>query len=210
MKIFSKISVYFILASGVLLLLLWADVFPSFYDVRYQGFVSLAGAAIIILLPKAFRVSKDAPGAEKKNAAADLFQFWLAVAFMANTLGDLGLYQLYEIGFEYDKLIHFTTSLTAGLLIPVILRDRFELRLTSGMVVAFLIIIVGGVCWEFYEYACDHLLGTRIDGVYGLDVVDDTRLDLTFNALAAFCGLGVMIFIGKRDGMAGRQFPGEI
>lgn len=197
MKKFVKFSIIFLLVSGIILLISPVRWFPSFYDVRYMGIGAIVCAAAIFFLPKAFFVPADAPRAEKKNKTADLFQFGLALAVFNNALGDMGLYQLYKVGFEYDKFIHLTTSFLAVLIIAVVLEGRFEVRPFYSVMAALLVVVFAGLAWELYEYLLDVVFKTHLYGVYGVNINSDTQFDILSNTFGAIFG-ALILFLKRR------------
>jgi hypothetical protein len=193
-KRFIKFSIYFFIVCGVILLIAPIQWFPQFYDVRYMGAAAFVCAAAIVFLPRALRVNPDAPSAEKKNQAADFFQFGLALAVMNNALGDMGLYQLYKVGIEYDKIIHFVTSVLAVVIIAIVLCDRFEMPGKKAFLISFLVVIFTGVLWEGFEFLSDAVFKTHIYGVYGADAFNDTVRDLICNVFGSLTGAFIMVF----------------
>jgi hypothetical protein len=188
------------LASGIMLLIFPVRWFPSFYDVRYMGIGAVICVAAIIFLPKIFFVPPDVLHAEKKNKTADLFQLGFAVAVINNALGDMGLYQLYKVGFEYDKFIHLTTSFLAVLIIAVVLEGRFEVRVFYSILVALIIVVFAGLFWELFEYLSDVVFKTHLYGVYGVNINSDTQFDILSNTFGAIIGALVLFLKRKRIG----------
>lgn len=195
MKIFIKFSFFTLGIAGLLLLMLPISIFPSFYDVRYMGWAALVGAGIIFLIPSLLRVPANTPNAQKKNQAVDLLQGLLALIIMANALGDLGLYQLYKIGFEFDKVIHFIVPFIGVLILPLFFEGRFGIRPLYSVALAFLLSLPLGVGWEIFEYLADYFLETHIYGVYGADLARDTKLDLIFDAAGSTLAVLIGVFI---------------
>jgi len=183
-----KFSAVILLCAGIILLVAPVSWFPSFYDVRYMGFASLAYAVLIIFLPRLLRVSEDKTDAARKNHAADLFQLVLIFVFVSNAAGDLGLYNLYKLGFEFDKLLHFIVPFISVIVISIILSQRFGIRKYYAIAMSLGLIILCGVGWEIYEYAADIILKTHISGVYGISVSMDTKFDLIYDALGSVFG----------------------
>jgi len=195
MKFFIKFSIVSLSLAGLILLILPLSVFPDFYDVRYMGWAALVGAAIIYFVPRFLQVSPQNPHVQKKNQAVDLLQWLLAVVIMANALGDLGLYQLYKIGFEFDKVIHFIIPLTGVLILPLFFQGRFGMLPLPSIALAFFLSLPLGVGWEIFEYLADYFLGTHIYGVYGQNMLRDTKLDLLFDASGSTLAVLIGIFI---------------
>ena len=195
-----QIIVPLLLVSGVALLILPERLFASFYDVRYMGFAGLVYAALILGLPTLIRVKSSVPRANEKNRAADLTQLGLLITFIGNAAGDLGLYQLYRYGFEFDKLVHFLTPFIAAALLPIILRERFNIRWQAALMYSFSLIIICGIAWELFEFGADKILQTRIYGINGADINNDTRLDLVLDVIGSLCGILIaMIFHRKNE-----------
>jgi len=189
MKLFIKISIIALLFAGLILVSFPINWFPLFYDVQYMGLAAIGGVAVIIILPRILNALTGATDDKNKKQAINLFQFLLTVAVISNALGDLGLYQLYKIGFQYDKLIHFSTSLLGVFIGAIILHKLFEIRLSYAVVFAFITVIICGIGWEFWERLCDFLFKTRIAGVYASDISNDTKFDLLFGAIGAVSGV---------------------
>lgn len=189
MKLFIRISIITLLFAGLILVSFPVNWFPSFYDVRYIGLAAIGGAMAIIILPRMLAVLTGAINDKNKKQAINLFQFLLTVSLMSNALGDLGSYQLYKIGFQYDKLVHFTSSLLGVFIGAIILHKLFEIRLSYAVIFAFIAVIVCGIGWEVFEHISDFLFKTRIAGVYASDVSNDTKFDLLFDAIGTVSGV---------------------
>lgn len=153
MAAFQKIAIGFFIVAGVTLLVAPHAWWPEYYDVTYLGIAALVCAAAIWLVPRHLKTP-------------------LAVILLLNATGDLGLYQLYKYGFEYDKVIHFVSPLIAVLVLA-------KLR---GVRKAVLIVIAGAIAWELFEFLVDRYFKTRLFGVYHLFIWRDTMMDLVMNA----------------------------
>lgn len=193
--LFVNITIYAMAAAGLILVVFPVRWFPSFYDVRYMGWVGLIEAVLIGLLPLSMLVPDSAPGADKKNNAARSFQFLLAFTFLGNALGDLGLYQLYKVGFQFDKLLHFCIPFLLVAVFTIILQDRFKVRRSYAIFFAFVLALACGVGWEVFEFVADHIANTHISGLYGFDVLNDTKWDLTFDVFGSACGALASVFM---------------
>ncbi len=158
-KLFPKIAVAFFILSGLILLLTPHSWWPGFYDLPYMGWAALVCAVAIIVVP-------------------DYYKAPLAVILLLNASGDLGLYELYRYGFEYDKLIHFTTPLICVLA----LTPRFGVWRAIGL------IMVAAFAWEFFEFISDALIKTHLFGVYRQHIWLDTAMDLAMNSLGVMAG----------------------
>ena len=163
--------------------------FPSFYDVRYMGLAAIVSVAAIVILPWILAVLTDAADDKNKKQAINLFQFLLTISIMLNALGDLGLYQLYKIGFQYDKLVHFSSSLLGIFIGAIVLYKLFEIRLSYAAVFALITVIICGIGWEVFERISDFLFKTHVAGVYASDISNDTKFDLLFDEIGAVSGV---------------------
>lgn len=196
-KKFSKFLIVALTGAGFILLIFPVSWFPKFYDVRYMGWIGVVGATIIFLLPRLIRPKTETPNFDQKNQAVDLFQFLLAIAFMNNALGDLGLYKLYVYGFEFDKVIHFFNPLLAIIAISLVLNKRWGIRKGYSILIASGILLSFGVTWEIYEILADLILKTHIAGNFGLNVSRDTKFDLMFDVLGSTSGALCSIYFWK-------------
>ncbi len=203
MKLFKTISIIILLFAGLILVSFPVNWFPSFYDARYMGLAAINGAAAIIILPRILNALTGAAEDKDKKQAINLFQFLLTVSIMSNALGDIGLYQLYKIGFQYDKLIHFSTSLLGVFIGAIILHKLFEIRLSYAVVFAFIAVIVCSIGWEVFERISDFLFKTRIAGVYASDVSNDTKFDLLSDVIGTMSGAILVYCANIRKRLAG-------
>jgi hypothetical protein len=159
-KIFPKIAIVLFLLVGIILLLTDESRWPDYYDLPYMGWASLVCALLILLCPKRLKLP-------------------LALVLMFNASGDLGLYELYKYGFEYDKVIHFMSPFIAMIvLIPIV-----------GVPRAFLIVIAGALAWESFEFLADKFIKTHLFGVYRHQIFRDTITDVVMNLLGITIGI---------------------
>lgn len=153
-QLFSKLAIAFFIVAGFVLLLTDKARWPAYYDLPYMGWAALACAVAIFVFPKHYQSA-------------------LALILLFNASGDLGLYELYRHGFEYDKVIHFVSPLIATL----------GLAKYLGVKRAILIVIAGAVGWELFEFLSDALIKTHLFGVYRHQIFRDTLTDLAMNLL---------------------------
>lgn len=197
MKIFPKISIITLSIAGVILITFPIHIFPYFYDVRYMGISSLLGALIIYAIPKLLRVGPHQKDAQTKNNATDLFQFLITFIILSNALGDLGFYQLYKVGFEFDKFIHLLSPFLWVFIFPLVLEKRFGIKKIHSIAIAISIALLSGLAWELFEYMGDQVFKIHIYGVYGSDIDIDTKLDLIFDALGILWGALCGVFLTR-------------
>ncbi len=133
-----------------------------------MGWAALVCALAIFLIPEQFKTP-------------------LALILFLNASGDLGLYELYRYGFEYDKVIHFVSPLIATL----------ALARVYGIRKAITIVISCAFAWELFEFLSDAIIKTHLFGVFRQHVWSDTAGDLAMNGAA----VGVaMLYHRRRSG----------
>ncbi len=156
---FVKVAIAFFVIAGLVLLLTPKTIWPSFYDLPYMGWAALACAVLIYIVSSRLR----AP---------------MAIILFLNASGDLGFYELYKYGFEYDKVIHLFTPMLA----TVALARYF------GIHKAVLVVVVASFGWELFEYLSDALIKTHLFGVFRQHIWLDTTLDLVMNGIGVILG----------------------
>jgi len=188
MKLFPKIIFYLLLGAGILMTLLPISWFPSFYDVRYSGWSMIGTALIIYFVPLLFRVPATSPDAGKKNKAVDLLQLFITVAILADALGALGLYLLYDYGFPYSFILHVLMTFVGVIILARFINQRFDIPVIKAAIIALTLILVWGVIWEIYENLNDHYLGTHLTGASQTSTKNTTVLNLIQDTIGAGCG----------------------
>lgn len=101
-KTFLKFSSTLLVLIGLFLLVSPSEWFPDFYNPIFMGILALI-SPILIYLPR-FILTKSTP--QKRKLILDMRSI-IAFALLVNFAGELGLFQLYRYGFEYDKFAHF-------------------------------------------------------------------------------------------------------
>lgn len=165
-------------------LLLWPkERLPDFYHPVFMGITAIL-SPFFIYAPF-IRIMADTP---RKWKLILRIRSVVTLAILMNVAGQLGLFQLYRFGFEYDKFTHFTVSMLFAYMLCEALTEwvRFDLRRT--IVTASLIMFGAGIAWEGIEFSADMLFGTQEWGVYGKDTISDTLRDILFNTLGIFSG----------------------
>ena len=151
---FSSAAIVFFIFSAALLLFTDKTIWPDSFDLPYMGYAALACALTIFLSPVRY-----------KNP--------LALVLLFNASGDIGLYELYKYGFEYDKIIHFISPMIATLAFSRTFGIRKAIVIVGALVIG----------WELFEYFSDALIKTHLFGIYGYQILRDTILDLVMNTL---------------------------
>lgn len=194
---FIKISIVAFGVVGSVLLFLPERWSHTVYHPSYLGVMFLFSAALIYL-PKIITKSKSqaAKDVARKTQAA------LAAMFILNGLGELGLYQLYLVGFEYDKMAHMATSLLAAVMLGEILIVWKKISFRQTIWRVALIIFAAGIGWELWEILSDILFHTQEWGVYGKFTNTDTVGDLTWGGIGLFFGLVFLKVTQKQKNFA--------
>jgi len=119
--------------------------------------------------------------------------FWIVLALFLHVVG--GFSNLYNDLPGWDHLTHVMSASLIGAIgfVIVVIVDKYvaTIYLPPRFLAVFIILLTMavGVIWEIMEFANDSLLHTHLQ--YGLD---DTMLDLFFDAIAGF----VVAFVGAR------------
>lgn len=189
---FIKISIIAFIAAGAILLLSPKRWSFTVYHPTYLGVMFFVSAALIYLPHLVFKadnqIKKDVVG--KAQAA-------IAGGLLANGLGELGLYQLYLVGFEYDKLAHFIIPMLCSIALGELLLVWKNLSFWQMAWRTALIIFASGVGWELWEMLSDILFHTQEWGVYGQHVSKDTVGDLSWSFVGIIFGI---IFLSLLNG----------
>jgi len=125
----------------------------------------------------------------KKNYQFTLpwkIEFMIAVVLLLHILGELFI--LFDRVFFYSPMMHFLGTFTIALLAFIII---YSLNLTkhvklSIFMIGFFTLMFAmsiGAFWEIGEFASDKTFGTHAQGD-GIDPLDDTMYDLTWDAAA--------------------------
>lgn len=185
-----KFSIYGFLLAGLVLILGKKSWFPDFYALKLFSIFSFISAFLIVLPKFLFRSKQDDSEARKKSLVD--FQITLAISLILNGFGSLGLFQLYKVGFEYDKIIHFITGLIMSVSFARLLFYRYEFSFRKAVFLSAFLMLIAGMGWEVFEFLSDFILGTKTLGVYGAQIKKDTILDLVFDFLGIVAGVIVL------------------
>lgn len=187
---FIKISVATYVVVGALLFMLsgW-DALPDFYMPYLMGSLAFVSAFLIMLPPLILR-NPDTP---EKKYVITYFQAATAFGLLINGAGGLGLYKLYTIGFQYDKLTHFVTPFVFTFAFTYLFRDWFGRNLRYSLILSAIIVLIGGFLWEGLEYVSDIFLGTHLFGGGSSEVYADTIGDIIANFLGVITAYIILI-----------------
>lgn len=188
---FIRLAIISYIIAGLILIFGKIEWLPDFYNPRFMGAMSFI-SAFLIFLPRIF----FRPLETEKQKSLSRFQTTIAISLLINGAGGLGLFRLYEAGFEYDKLVHF--------LVPLILTASFarfhsqwySVPVKKSLFLAVIIILLGGVLWEGWEIFADWLFNTRTLGYYGNNITQDTIIDIVMNGVGILAG-GIFVIAKK-------------
>lgn len=183
-KNFLKFSSATLVIIGLILLLGPKNWFPNFYSPVFMGVIALI-SPFLIYLPK-FILKKSTP--QKRNLIIEMRSV-ITFSLLVNFAGELGLFQLYKYGFEYDKFAHFIVSMAFAFILGESLREWKPLHSKKLVLAVFLIVVSSGIVWEIFEASSDYLFKTQEWGVYGKHLAMDTYKDMIFNALGTIAGM---------------------
>lgn len=183
-KNFLKSSSILLIIIGLILLFAPKDWFPNFYSPIFMGIVAIV-SPILIYLPR-FILTRSNP--QKRKLILEMRSV-IAFALLVNFAGELGLFQLYKYGFEYDKFAHFIVCMTFAFILGESLREWEHLHAKKLIFIVFLIVVSSGILWEIFEASSDYLFKTQEWGVYGNHLALDTYKDMFFNTLGAIAGI---------------------
>lgn len=187
--IFSSVT---LVIMGLVLLLGPESWFPNFYSPVFMGVIAII-SPLLIQLPQ-FILTKSTP---RKRKLILQMRTVIAAALLINFGGELGLFQLYKYGFEYDKFAHFVVCMTFAFILGESLREWEDLHSKKLMLTVFFIVFASGIVWELFEAASDYLFKTQEWGVYGEHLLIDTSTDMIFDAMGALAGI-IIFKIPKR------------
>lgn len=185
---FQKFSSILLVTAGLVLLFGSKHWFPGFYSPVFMGVIALLSPCLIYL-PR-FILKEDTP--QKRKLLLEICSV-IAFSLTVNMAGELGLYQLYKSGFEYDKFAHFGVSMLFAFILGETIREWQSLSSRKIVWLVFLIVFSSGILWEIFEATSDFLFKTQEWGVYGKHLTLDTYLDVSFNVLGALAGIVVFM-----------------
>lgn len=197
MKSLPLISIFTLLVAGILIILVPVSWLPSFFDGRYLGWSMIIGALTIYLLPTFIKVPVNSPDAARKNRASELLQYLLTINIVANALGSLGFYELYQYGIPYSYILHIAVPLISTLLLSIVITLRWQIPIFRSTIIAFCLVIICSILWEIFENYSDNTWGTHLK-VLGLgDTTDTTVINLIQDTIGAIIG-AVIALLGQR------------
>lgn len=200
-KNFVNYSAMIFALAGSLLIAGNRDWFPAFYNPLYMGIAAYASMMAILSLPIIFCTKESDPA---KESAVTGLQVALTFILITNGLGALGLYKLYEYGFQYDKLVHFANAFVATAASVWFLHAWYGVSRKKALSWMILFIFFCGIGWEVFEFLSDTLFGTQTLGEYGQYVLQDTVWDVISNTLGILSATAFVLYKLARSRSYGR------
>lgn len=190
---FVKFSIITFIIGGLILLFGKGEWFPEFYNPQFMGIMGLISAFLIVLPRLIFRQNQSYEVKPRKIEALDFIQNSLAIVLLLNAAGALGLFQLYKVGFEYDKLLHFIVPAVSVFALVYFSFYWYQVKFGKSLFLAIISVFLLGFVWELFELFGDRNFGTEMLGYYGEFVNKDTFWDLALNVLGIAAGAIVSI-----------------
>lgn len=189
MKRFIRFSQIVFTLAGLILILGERHWFPDYYKPDLMGAISFA-YAFLIHSPVLVWRTEDA----RKIKYRLRLQLALALGLLLSGLGSLGLWGLYKIGFEYDKVVHFIFSFLLTFAGAQFLKEYYTLSWKRAIWWIILVMVPVSVVWELVELFSARVLEL---GFYGhwwdRDSIIDIILDL------AGMGAGILSVLWKKN-----------
>lgn len=192
MNKFTKSVIVLYIFAGLILLFGPKSLFPSFYKPNLMAALALVSIISIWLPSVIFRTQN-----EIKKRAREVLQLNIAVNLLINGAGGLGLYRLYLIGFEYDKLTHYVTPFLLVIGFYYFLRTWQDLTHKKALLFVVAGVLMAGFGWEVLEYLSDVLFDTQLLGGGSAQVARDTIFDVIANILGITTAV-VYLYIKNR------------
>lgn len=189
---FLTISSFLLVLMGCILLVFPKEWFPNFYSPIFLGVIAVI-SPLLIHLPK-WILKRSSP--RKRKLVLEMRSV-IAFSLLVNFAGELGLFQLYKYGFEYDKLAHFSVSMLFSFMLGESLKEWENFSVKKRILVTLLIVFASGILWEFFEASSDFLFKTKVWGVYGQHLVTDTYTDIFCNTLGGIAGIIISLLPKK-------------
>lgn len=192
MNIFIKILFVLYIVVGVLFLTAPTSWFPSFYHTPSMGILAFVSAFLIWLPQLVLRKHKESSHFVR-------FNLLITLGVFINGLGGLGLYRLYLVGFQYDKLTHFATPLFLTLAFFILFNYLWTWDFKKSLWASVVLILFLGFLWEGFEQIANLILDESVFILGGgSSILRDTVLDVVFNTLGIITA-SVYILKKRRD-----------
>jgi hypothetical protein len=149
---------------------------PVFYQPLLFSNAFLVSAVIILTSKYIFRSENV-----RRESAAMLLRFAIALSLFLNALGELYLYELYKYGFQYDKFLHLLCPIMFMPILALFGDTWFGWSKKRAALIAVSVVLLFSVIWEVFEFSSDMIFKTQEFGIYGKFKVTDTFFDLLYD-----------------------------
>jgi hypothetical protein len=200
MKLFIKLSIWGYTICGILFFIftfLGKNLPNNFIKPSTIGILAFV-AVFLIISPRLFLNSRIGGDMKREHALSKL-QSMIAFALIVNCAGGAGLYDLYKIGFNYDKLMHFIVPMMFAVVWAYFFKDWFGFGIRESALFASALTFAGGVVWEILEAFSDIFFGTQLLGMGSGKIVSDVVLDVVMDVLGIIMGI---IWLYRRSRVA--------
>jgi len=190
------IVVTFFVLVGAVFLLTPPTWYPHWIASQVTGVGAFLYAFMIVLPAVVFTTNptEDAQTTALQEAARTNLQICLSIIFLLALAGSCGLFELYQFGIPYDKLLHFFNTMLATMASSSFLFRWYKLSLPRAILIAALVVSLVNIGWEVVEYTSDTALGTDAFGIDGKQWLADTLGDLASDAVGAIAGVVAIKF----------------
>lgn len=204
-KDFLKFASITLVAIGLILFFGPKNWFPHFYNPNYMGVIAML-SPVLIYLPKLILER----GTPQRRKLVLQMRSVIAFSLLINFAGELGLFQLYRFGFEYDKFAHTIVCMTFAFILGETLNEWGNLGSKKIILIVFFTVFGSGILWEIFEASSDYLFKTQEWGVYGQHLALDTYKDMVFNTIGAVAGIIVFVIPKRNRVTAIASSPSEV
>ena len=160
---YSEIIASIFTLNGLVLFLGDRRWFPDFYNPKFMAMMAFI-SAFLIILPRLIYKAKDN---HEKQRLLNLLEISLIIVLALGGLGGLGLFRLYDIGFAYDKFIHFLIPFIFTIVICRFGSQWYRWSFKKSVILGATLVFMGGIAWEIFEFVADTTIGTQMRGYYG-------------------------------------------
>jgi hypothetical protein len=187
-KKYSEIIASIFALNGLVLFLGDQEWFPDFYNPKFMAMIAFI-SAFLIILPRLIYKTKGDP---KKQRLLNFLEINLIIVLALSGIGGLGLYRLSEAGFAYDKFIHFLVPFIFTIVAYYFGSQWYGWSFKKSIILGAILVFMGGIIWESFEFLADTFLKTQMRGYYGESIARDTAFDLIFDMFGIIGGMIVV------------------
>lgn len=181
---------------GVAFLTVPKNWMPAFYYPEFMAFASFLSAGVIYLPKIIFKNPEP-----QKQRAVTRIQAVIAFGLLLNGVGGLGLFQLYKVGIEFDKIVHLIVPFLFTVESVRLFMSYFEFSFKKALLLIVLIVIFSSFIGEFIEFFFDAIFKSKTFGLGGTRVTEDTIMDLVMDFTGIILGVISLIYMNKKKAL---------